>query len=297
MPELLDHLVDGGGGRSGVVGDEEVAAGGTSQAGEQRPALGFEGNLVGLARAGRHHEHVDRNVYGAGDGRHLFRRVGAGRVGAVGEHDERAAVGSAPGHDGGGAGDGVVERRRSPGVHHAHAIVDGLDVVGELVDREQPGVERVEGRIVTRRVQAPQNGGRDTLRQVARRADLHAARPVHEQRHAGRGPGLGAQVEDGTRRAGVEDLEILAAKARHDFAAPVAHDGGHRHEIDARAEDRGRRLLGPSRTSQRHEQTRRGEPSKRRGHTCSRQPGKLSERGVHPLSSNRSPNARGKSLG
>ena len=55
-----------------VVGDEEVAAGGAREVGQQRAALGLERHLLGLAGAGCHHEDIHRHVHGAGDGRHLF---------------------------------------------------------------------------------------------------------------------------------------------------------------------------------------------------------------------------------
>ena len=65
--------------------------------------------------------HVHGHVHGAGDFGHLRRRVGAGRVGAVGQHHHRAAVGGALGHDGRRARNRVVERGRAPGFHLAQA--------------------------------------------------------------------------------------------------------------------------------------------------------------------------------
>ena len=102
---------------------------------------------------------------------------------------------------------------------------------------QQPPIERHQRRIVAARVEAVEDGCRNLARGVGRRADPHAAAAVDQQGDAGRRGRLGPEVENGLRFAGIDDLQVLLRQRRDDPVAAVAHDGGHRDDVDGGAED------------------------------------------------------------
>ena len=94
------------------------------------------------------------------------------------------------------------------------------------------GVERVDRRLVHTCLEAAEQEERGVPRALQLRADVHAAAHIEQQRHTHRSR-IPVEVDDPTRLATIQQLEVRLLQLGNRAAAPIPYDGAHRDEIHA----------------------------------------------------------------
>jgi hypothetical protein len=209
MAQLLQDLPRGEAPLRRRAGDEGMSPGPVRQihqrSGEGR-ALRRRGGGLGAGIVDRRNdaEDVDRHVNPAGNRRDLGRLQAARVVASVGKHDNRAAAAFASADAPGCLRNRIVQRRRAERDESRHRLGQRLEIPRERLGLVQPGVERVHRSLVARVEPAQKVSGRFTR---AGQMPFHAAADIEQKRDA-HTAGLGTEVSNGARPAGVEDFKI-----------------------------------------------------------------------------------------
>ena len=183
-------------------------------------------------------EDVDRNVDGARDRRDVRRLQPAVVIGTVGKDDDRAPATLALADPARGQRDRVVKRGGAERHDRRHRIRQRPQARREGRALVEVRIERVDGRLIARRVEPAQDVHRRfaCVRQMA----FHAAADVEEHGDADAGE-IALKIADGPRLAAVEHLEIARRQVLDEAPFRIADHCRDPDHVDARFERRHRR--------------------------------------------------------